>query len=159
MAGVKLESRKPITIAYIEHVGSYGNIPFEKYIGQLYGWVKEAKVMPGFYPMGIFHSNPKETPPEKCKTSVAIAIHGKAKPKGEIKIKKLPAMKVAAYSHKGPASEYQNSYDKLESWMQEKGYELAACPMEIYSKKPEMVKGEMILYAKIMMPVKKKKGK
>jgi effector-binding domain-containing protein len=43
--------------------------------------------------------------------------------------------------------------------MKEKGYELSACPMEIYSKKPEMVKGEMILYAKIMMPVKKKKGK
>jgi len=156
MASVKLESRKPMTIAYIEHVGGYGNIPFDKYIGQLYGWAKENKVMPGFHPMGIFHSNPRETPPEQCKTSVAIAIYGKAKPSGDIKIKKLPAMKVAALSHKGPASEYQKSYDTLNAWIAEKGYVLAACPMEIYGKKPEVVKGETILYAKIMMPVKKK---
>ena len=156
MAGVKLESRKAMTIAYIEYVGSYGSIPFDRYIGQLYGWAKENKIMPGFHPIGIFHSNPKETPPEECKTSIAIPIYGKGKPSGDIKIKKLPAMKVASYSHKGSASEYQNSYGKMEAWIKEKGYALSACPMEVYSKKPEVVKGEMILYAKIMMPVKKK---
>lgn len=156
MAGVKLESRRPITIAYIEHVGSYGSIPFDKYYGQLYGWAKENKIMPGFHPMGIFHSIPKETPPEECKATIAIPIYGKGKPSGDVKIKKLPAMKVASYSHKGPASEYQNSYNKMETWIKEKGYALAASPMEVYSKKPEVVKGEMIIYAKIMMPVKKK---
>jgi AraC family transcriptional regulator len=156
MAGVKLESRKPMTIAYIEHVGSYGNIPFDKYFGQLYGWAKENKIMPGFHPMGIYHSIPKETPPEECKASIAIPIYGKGKPSGDIKIKKLPAMKVATYSHKGPSSEYQKSYNKLEVWIKEKGYTVAACPIEVYSKKPEVVKGEMILYAKIMMSVRKK---
>ena len=74
MANVKLESRKPMTIAYVEYVGSYGKIPFDKLIGTLYGWAKENKVMPGFHPMGIYHSNPKETPPEKCMTSIAIPI-------------------------------------------------------------------------------------
>ena len=156
MAGVKLESRKPVTIAYVEHVGSYGRIPFDRYIGQLYDWAKENKVMPGFHPMGIYHSNPKVTPPEECRTSIAIPIYGKARSSGDIKIKKLPAMKVASYSHKGPASEYQKSYDTLETWIKEKGYVIADCPMEVYSKKPEVVKGETILYAKIMMPVKKK---
>jgi len=156
MANVKLESRKPMTIAYIEHVGSYGKIPFDKLIGKLYGWAKENKVMPGFHPMGIYHSYPKGTPPEECRSSIAIPIYGKAKPSGDIKIKKLLAMKVASYSHKGPASEYQKSYDKMETWIKEKGYVLAACPIEIYSKKPEVVKGETILYAKIMMPVEKK---
>jgi effector-binding domain-containing protein len=77
------------------------------------------------------------------------------KASGDIKIKKLPAMKVASYSHKGPASEYSNSYDKLHAWIREKGYKVSGPAMEIYSKKPEMVKGEMILYAKIMIPVKK----
>jgi DNA gyrase inhibitor GyrI len=156
MANVKLESRKPMTIAYVEYVGSYGKIPFDKLIGKLYGWAKENKVMPGFHPMGIYHSNPKETPPEECKASIAIPIYGKAKPSDEVKIRKLPAMKVAAYSHKGSASEYQKSYEKMQTWMKEKDYVLAACPIEIYSKMPEVVKGETIIYAKIMMPVKKK---
>jgi len=37
-----------------------------------------------------------------------------------------------------------------------KGYEVSGPPMEIYSKKPEVVGGETILFAKVMMPVKKK---
>ncbi len=156
MAGVKIESRKPLTIAYVEHVGSFGKIPFDRYFGQLYGWAKENKVMPGFHPMGIYHSDPKKTSPEECKTSIAIPIYGKAKPSGDIKIKKLPAMKVASYSHKGPSSEYPNSYNRLETWIKEKGYTMTGCPIEVYGKMPETVNGELILYAKIMMPVKKK---
>jgi effector-binding domain-containing protein len=155
MVGVKLESRKPMTIAYIEHVGSYSGIPFGKYMERLYGWAKEKKVMPGFHPLGLFHSDPKTTPPEECRTEIAIPIYGNVKASGDIKIKKLPAMKVATYSHKGPASEYSNSYDKLHSWIRERGYKVSGPAMEVYSKKPEMVKGEMILYAKILIPVKK----
>ena len=48
IANVKLESRRQMTIAYIEHVGSYGKVPFDRYIGQLYGRAKESMVMPGF---------------------------------------------------------------------------------------------------------------
>jgi effector-binding domain-containing protein len=44
----------------------------------------------------------------------------------------------------------------METWIKEKGYRLSACPMEIYGKMPEVVKGETIIYAKILMPVKKK---
>jgi effector-binding domain-containing protein len=155
MAGVKLESRKAMTVAYMEYKGSYGKIPFDKYMGALYGWAKEQKVMPGFYPMGVYLSDPKTTPPEECKAEIAISFKGKAKETGEIKIKDVPAMKVASYSHKGPASEYQNSYNKIGSWIKENGYTMTAPPIEIYSKKPEMVKGELIIYTKIMFPVKK----
>ena len=155
MAGVKLESRKPLTIAYLEYRGSFGTIPFEKYMTELYGWAKEKRVMPGFHPMGIYLSDPKTTPPEDCMTEIAIPVYGKVKGDGRVKVRKLPPMKVASYSHKGPASEYQNSYDKLFAWIREKGLTLSGPPMEVYSKKPEMVKGEMVIYAKIMMPVKK----
>ena len=158
MASVKVESRKPLTIAYIEHTGPYDNIPFDRYIGRLYDWVKEKKVMPGFHPMGIFLDNPKRTPPDKCKCQLAIPVYGKVKGEGDIKIAKLPAMKVAAYSHKDSGKEYQDSYDKINDWIKKNGYTVSGPPIEIYSKKPEMVKGEMIIYAKIMFPVKKPKG-
>jgi hypothetical protein len=35
MKRVKLETRKPITVAYVEHIGSYDEIPFEKYMNRL----------------------------------------------------------------------------------------------------------------------------
>jgi len=157
MAPVKVEKRKAIKLAYVVHVGSYGSIPFDKMIGQLYGWAKKSKVMPGFYPMGIYATDPKMTPPEKNVTEIAISFKGDGKPEGDIKIRDLPEMTVASYSHKGPASEYQKSYDTLTSWITANGYTVAGPPMEVYSKKPEMVDGQMILYSKIMFPVTKLK--
>jgi effector-binding domain-containing protein len=157
MPPVKLEKRKPLKIAYIVHVGSYGNIPFDKYIPQLYEWAKKNKVMPGFYPMGIYMSDPKTTPPDKCVTELAISFKGDGHPEGDIKVMDLPEMTVASYSHKGPASEYQKSYDTLTSWIAEKGYTMSGPPIEVYSKKPEMVGGQMIIYTKIMFPVVKLK--
>jgi len=156
MAGPKLEARKASDLAYIEHVGPYDKVPWEEYMHRLYGWAKENKIMPGFYPMGIYYSDAKHTPPEKLRCDIAITFKGKAKEGVGIKIKKLPAMKVASISHKGPGSEYMNTYAKLMEFVGKKGYEVSGPPMEIYSKKPEVVGGETILFAKVMMPVKKK---
>jgi len=156
MAAAKLEKRKPVTLAYIEHVGPYDSIPFEETIPRLYAWVKDRKVMPGFYPMAVFHSDPKRTPPMECRTDIAITVKGSPKPGGGIRIKRLPPMTVATLSHKAPASEYQKSYDTLDRFVRDKGYIITGPPMEIYAKKPEMVDGEHIIYAKIMFPVKKR---
>jgi len=154
---VELKKRPKCTIAYIEHVGAYGSVPYEKYFGQLYGWVKENKVRPGFMPLGIFYDCPETTPPEKCRSEIAVPITGAARPGKGVKIKELPAMTVAVIKHKAPASEYQNSYRKLYEWIAANGYECSGPPMELYTKKPQVVGGETILYAHIMTPVKKKK--
>jgi effector-binding domain-containing protein len=156
MAGPKLESRKATSIVYIEHTGPYDQVPWDEYMHRLYGWAKEQKVMPGFYPMAICHDNPVEVAQEKCRSDIAISFKGKAKATSGLKIKQLPAMKVASISHKGPGSEFGSTYGKLHDFIAEKGYELSGPPMEIYSKKPEVVKGLTIIYAKVMMPVKKK---
>jgi len=155
MASPKLEKRKPVTLAYIEYVGPYDSIPFHDTIASLYAWVKEKKFIPGFYPMAVFHSDPKTTPPRKCRTDIAITINGNPEPEGNIRVRKLPAMTVATLSHKGPASEYQRSYDRLGAFVTDKGYAVSGPPMEIYSRKPENIDGETIIYAKIMFPVKK----
>ena len=156
MAGPKIETRKASNLACIEHEGPYDKVPWEDYIHRLYGWAKEQKVMPGFYPMGIYFSNPKTTPPGKLKCDIAITFKGKAKQSGGIKMKKQAAMKVASVSHKGPGSEFTNTYSKLREFVDAKGFRVSGPPMEIYSKKPEVVDGVTILYAKVMMPIVKK---
>lgn len=155
MATPKLEKREPATLAYVEHVGPYNKIPFNTVIPKLYEWVREAKVRPGFYPICVFHGDPKTTPPENLRTDLGITVKGSPKPSGDIKIRRLPAMTVATSSHNGPASEYQNSYDALTEFIRKKGYVLNGPPMETYSKKPEVVGGTTIIHAKIMIPVKK----
>jgi effector-binding domain-containing protein len=128
----------------------------DEYMHRLYGWAKEQKAMPGFYPMSICYDDPANTQPEKCRSEVAISFKGKAEATSGLEIRQLPAMKVASISHKGPGSEFKNTYGKLHDFIAEKGYEISGPPMEVYSKKPKVVKGVTIIYAKIMMPVKKK---
>lgn len=155
MAAIKLETRKPATLAYLEHVGPYDRIPFEDMTQKLYAWAKEQKVMPGFYPMGIYHDHPEMTPPEECRSEVAISFKGDARPSGDVKVREMPKMKVAAVSFKGPAQDFRKTYDDLMSWISENGYEWDGPAIEVYSKKPEVVKGTTFLYAKILAPVRK----
>jgi len=156
MAGPKLESRKATSLAYIEHRGPYDKVPWDDYIKQLYGWAKEQRVMPGFYPMGIYHDDVQQTLPEMLRSDIGITFKGRAKEQGNVKIRKLAAMKVATISHKGPGTEFKNTYAKLAEWIDEKGYRTSGSPIEIYSKKPEVVDGVTILTAKVMMPISKK---
>ncbi len=156
MSGPKLEDRPESMIAYIEHTGPYDKVPWPEYMEKLYGWAKENKVMPGFYPMAIYHNSPGATPPEKLKSDIAISFKGPGKAKAGVKTRKMLKMKVATVSHKAPGSEFKNTYANLMEWIGQKGYEISGPPIEIYSKKPEVKAGEMIIYAKVMIPVKRK---
>ena len=156
MAGIKVEKRKRTKLAYIEHTGKYSEIPFQKYFEKLYGWARENHVRPGFYPLGIYHDSPDEISASKLKSEIAIPIYGAAKPEADIKIKDIPAMTVAAISHKGPSTEYPNTYRKLREWIAERGYEWSGPSIEVYTRKPEIVGGETILYAKVEAPIRRK---
>ena len=153
MVKPKFEDRKESDIAYIEFMGPYDKVPWDELVPKLYGWAKMQKVMPGFFPLGIYYDDPKQVPPEKCRSEIGITFKGQAKEAGDIRIKHLPAQKVAAVSFKGPGSEYQKAYCELEEWIAGKEYQVCGPCIEVYSKKPEMIDGVLILYSKIMMPV------
>jgi effector-binding domain-containing protein len=156
MANPKIEARKAANLAYIEHKGPYDQVPWETYMGQLYGWARSQKVMPGFHPMAIYYNDPLKTSPEESRSDIGITFKGRAKDQVSVKMRKMPAMKVATISHKGPGSEFKNTYAKLAEWIAEKGYVVSGPPIEVYSKEPEIVNGVTVLYAKVMMPIKKK---
>ena len=155
---VKLERTKATKFAYVEHVGAYGSIPVGSIIPRLYEYSKRHGLRPGFFPMGVFHDSPVHTPPEKCRSEIGIAVSGKAEPEGDIKVRKLPASRVAAISHKGPSSDYQKTYHALGEWISSHGYEWAGPAIEVYTKRPVQDGGETILFARIKAPVKKRKA-
>jgi AraC family transcriptional regulator len=153
MVKPKFEERKETDLAYVEYTGRYDKVPWDEFMPRLYGWAKEQKVMPGFYPMAIYLDNPSQVPNDQCRSEICITFKGSAKEDGGVKIKHIPAQKVATISFKGPGSEYQKSYEELHKWIEGKGYRISGPCIEIYSKKPEMIDGVLILYSKIMMPV------
>lgn len=153
MSRPRLEERKAVDIAYIEHSGPYDQTPWEEYIERLYSWAKEQRVMPGFHPMGMYLDDPKAIAPEECRSRIAITFKGQARAKGDVRTGSLPHMKVATLSHRGPTSDIASSYDRLADFAKEKGLTVTGPSMEVYSRKPEVVEGQVVLMAKLMMPV------
>jgi DNA gyrase inhibitor GyrI len=72
MANPKLEERNASHLPYLEYNGSFDKLPWQESIEKLYGWAKQQKVMPGFYPMSIYLDDPKVVPSEACRTEIAI---------------------------------------------------------------------------------------
>jgi AraC family transcriptional regulator len=156
MAKPKFEERKESDLAYIEHIGPYDKVPWDELTPRLYGWAKEQKVMPGFHPMGIYYDDPSQVAPEKRRSEIGITFKGPGKEVPGIKTRHMPAQKVAAVSFKGPSTEYQKAYAEMDRWIDGKGYRASGPCIEIYSKRPEMIDGVMILYSKILIPVETK---
>jgi len=153
MAKIKAKTTKPMTVAYIEHIGPYSEVPWEEYMERLYGWAKEHHVRPGFSAIGIYHDNPEDVQPEACRSEVAIPIHGDASSDGGVKVKELPAMRVAELTFKGPSTMLGDAYRDIMAWTAEHGCEAAGPSMEIYRSRPKIKKGKMIFSARIQVPI------
>ena len=156
MDKIKIQKFKPIKLAYIEHIGKYDEVPYDKYVPRLYEWAKENKVRPGFKNINVFHDDPTLKNPSECKSWIGIPIKGDAKSDDEVKIEDMAEMEVATMKFKGPGSEYKSAYQKIQNWIDENGYEWAGPSLEVCLKKPKMVNGEMILSTTIQVPIKKK---
>ena len=154
--GVKLKKRSAGAMAYIEYRGPYNKVPFDECFKKLYDWAKQARVRPGFTPFVVYPNDPKITPESDLLTQVAIPIAKEVPASGEVKVSRLCDMEIATLKHNAPAEEYNKSYAELQKWISDNGYELFGSPMEIYTGKPKMNDGKMIIYSEIQFPVRKK---
>jgi len=150
---VKLKKTKPMRAAVVSHVGPYSEAG--KLYGEIAKWLGQKKLRIMGPPFGWFYDNPEEVPAHKLRSEVGFPFKGEVKPKGNIKIKEVPARDVLAVIHKGPYSEVGPSYAALFQYAREKGYMPLGCPMEIYLNDPTKV-SESELLTEIQLPVKKK---
>ena len=156
MDKIKIQTFKPIKLAYIEYIGKYSEVPYDKYVPRLYAWAKEHNVRPGFKNINVFHDDPQEKNPSECKCWIGIPIKGNAISDDEVNIKELLEMEVVTMKFKGPGSAYKEAYEKINKWMDEHDYDWNGPSFEICAKKPKIVNGEMILSTTIQVPIKKK---
>ena len=64
---------------------------------------------------------------------VAPATQGDAK----VRVKKLPAMTVAASQVKGPYKQIPAHYTEMLAWLDAEGWDVAGPPREVYLKRPD----------------------
>jgi DNA gyrase inhibitor GyrI len=156
MANIKIQKLKPVKLAYIEHIGRYDEVPYDRYVPRLYEWTKEHKVRPGFKNINVFYDDPQKVNPSECRCWIGIPIKGETTSDNEVKIVEIPEMDVATMKFKGPNSKFKDTYGEISDWMNENGYAWNGPSYEICSKKPKIVNGQMILSSTIHVPIKKK---
>jgi len=150
---VKLKKNELMQIAFISHVGPYGEA------GNLYEeiaeWLKQRHLEITGPPRGWFYDNPEEVPAHKLRSEVGFPFRGEAKAERSVEIKKVPAQEVLYVMHTGPYREVGPAYTALYRYASEKGYIPAGCAMEVYLNDPAKV-SESRLLTEIQLPIKKK---
>jgi effector-binding domain-containing protein len=154
-AGQKISQKttEPMTVAYISHRGSYGEIG--PLFLKLFEWANTRGIAVSGPPLGIFYDDPSKTPVEKQRSEACIPIDGKPLPEGRIRIRKLDPMNVACITHLGPMREYPATYSKLVQWIESNHYAAAGPTFEVYYGTPTIEKNELLVHSEIQIPIRR----
>ncbi len=169
MADVAVEQREPMTIAYIEHTGSYDAIPVDVYLERLYTWAKDHGVRAGSPPIGVFYSVPVCSPAWRCRAEIGIPIEGPAEPAGEIRIREMAATDIATVPYedvarcstrllfRSPATcaTCRAQFRRLDAWLGENGFEWSGGAVEVFTKAPRVAGWKHLEGTRVQVPVKR----
>ena len=132
---VTFEPYGPQTIVFVEHTGSYDQIP--KAIDAFIAEVEKQKVKGTGPLLGIYHNDPGGTPPDELKWDVAVAVAEGTKVAEPLKTRELPECTMAQAKYSGPVDGLADAYTALFMEVGKKGYVPAGPPMEQFGEEPK----------------------
>jgi effector-binding domain-containing protein len=145
---------KEQTVIWLDYAGAHDEIG--KVYHELKEWAARNKVKltgPGFT---VFLGPPSEFDPSSALFEVCMPVAPTTKGDAKVRVKKLPAMTVAAAQVKGPYSQIPAHYTEMLAWLDAEGWDVAGPPREVYLKRPDAAgKGDPNEFVtEIQFPVK-----
>jgi len=147
-----IKTIEPMTVISIEKKGPYNEVG--KTIGEMITWVMAKTIKPMGNPFGVYYDDPMKVIPESTRYEICMPVAPETKGDKTIKIKNLPAMEVASTIYIGPYGKVGPTYEKLMTWITEKGYTICGPVREHYLNNPTSVPVES-LKTEIQIPIKK----
>jgi AraC family transcriptional regulator len=131
---VKLIDRQPTTVAYMRHIGSYGQPISEFWQRDVYPWLA-ANCLLGCPRFGISHDDPNITALEKCRYDACVEAPPGSVGMGKYLATTIPGGKYAVAQFKGTAPEIVWGWAALlRDWLPTSGMQLESRPFfEYYS--------------------------
>ena len=153
---VKIESKEPLRVAFMRHVGPYDEVgaTWDKLLPRL---GKEGLLGGDVLILGICHDDPEVTPPEKIRYDACVTVDERFVPEGEIGVQVIPGGEYAVTTHFGPYQNLGDTYTRLlGQWLSRSGRELRSAPcFEVYLNDPQSTEPEDLL-TDIYAPLKAK---
>lgn len=135
---VKLVERQPTTIAYVRHIGPYGEPILLFWQKTVYPWFVTNGLLdqPRY---GISHDDPSITAPEKCRYDAGAEVPPQFVPSGKAFKTTIPGGRYALLSFKGTVAEVGGAWTALlRDWLPSSGLQLDARPCFEYYPKGSM---------------------
>jgi AraC family transcriptional regulator len=132
---VSVVDRKPVSVAYLRHVGPYGE-PLSRFWQDVaYPWMASNDLL-GHTRYGVSHDDPEVTAPQMCRYDAAAEVSGPFAARGNAATTTLPGGKYAVTQFQGTAAQIGAVWSQfLRDWMPSSGYQLDSRPfLEHYSK-------------------------
>jgi AraC family transcriptional regulator len=151
---VEVIERKPTTIAYLRHVGRYGEPLSAFWQTQVYPWMVAGGLLqqPRY---GISHDDPNVTAAELCRYDAGCEISPNFNALGNAHKTVIPGGNYAALSFKGTVREFEPAWNSLlRDWLPSSGMQLDSRPMfEYYPPGSSYDPVTGILDCKLCVPV------
>jgi AraC family transcriptional regulator len=108
---IRIEKRAPVRIACVRHVGPYDQVGGAW--GKLMKWGWSRMIFRKAQTFGLCYDDPEVTPPDRIRYEACMTVDAKAKPKGDVQIRDLPAGTYAVALHEGPYEGLGKTYAAL----------------------------------------------
>jgi AraC family transcriptional regulator len=129
---VQIIERKPTAIAYLRHVGPYGQPIGTFWQTQVYPWMV-ASGLTGQPRYGISHDDPRVTAPEQCRYDAGCEIPASVLARGDAHRTTIPGGRYAALGFKGVVADFESAWNALlRDWLPSSGLQLDSRPMFEY---------------------------
>jgi AraC family transcriptional regulator len=145
-----------LRVACLRHLGPYTEVGST--FGRLAAWAGGRGLFgPHAKLLGVFHDDPKNTPPSALRCDCCITVSDDFQPDGDVSVMTVEGGPHAMITHKGPYSELGKAYEWLYSqWLPASGREpRQAPPFEVYINSPQTAAPEELL-TEIYLPLQPK---
>jgi AraC family transcriptional regulator len=132
---VAVIDRQPVKVAYLRHVGPYGESLSRFWQSVAYPWMVSNSLL-GKPRYGVSHDDPTITAPEKCRYDAAVEVTGPLIAPGQALMTIIPGGRYGVTQFRGTAGQIGAVWDRLmRDWLPSSGLQLDARPfIECYSQ-------------------------
>lgn len=134
---VRVETLKPMRLAFMRHVGPYAEVgtTWMRFLT----WAGMKGLMgPQPILLGVVHDDPEVTPPEKVRYDACLVVDGRFRAEGDVGEQQIEGGVYAVATHRGPYDRLGETYLRLcGEWLPAAGYETRSAPcFERYRNSP-----------------------
>jgi AraC family transcriptional regulator len=151
---VQIIERKPTAIAYLRHVGPYGQPLGTFWQMQVYPWMVASGLI-GQPRYGISHDDPRVTAPQQCRYDAGCEIPANVLARGDAHRTTIPGGRYAALGFKGVVADFESAWNAiLRDWLPSSGLQLDSRPMfEYYPTDSSYDPATGVLECQLCVPV------